>query len=127
MLSDKVDVARLSSFFTAERPELFIETKLDGERVQIHKDPSGNFRYFSRFGEFLCIKISSNFNCFLYRNGFDFSTAFGQNQSGGSLTHRLVKALEPSVSSFILDGEMMAWDTKSMTFKQKGRVNSFTI
>lgn len=55
MLSDKVDVARLSSFFTAERPELFIETKLDGERVQIHKDPSGNFRYFSRFAIFLLL------------------------------------------------------------------------
>jgi DNA ligase 4 len=36
-----------------------------------------------------------------------------------------VKALDPSVSSFILDGEMMAWDTKNMNFKQKGERNSF--
>ncbi|XP_059469628.1 DNA ligase 4 [Neocloeon triangulifer] len=102
MLSDKVDVARLASFFTPERQELYVETKLDGERVQIHKDPQGNFRYFSR-------------------NGFDFSSAFGTNERGGSLTHRLVKALLPSATSFILDGEMMAWDTARKNFKQKGQ------
>jgi len=76
---------------------------------------------------FLGLKFShhvlnkAKFYVYANSNGFDFSTAFGQNQSGGSLTHRLVKALEPSVSSFILDGEMMAWDTKSMNFKQKGK------
>ncbi|XP_065335066.1 DNA ligase 4 [Cloeon dipterum] len=102
MLSDKVDIARLAAFFTPERPELFVETKLDGERIQIHKDPQGNFRYFSR-------------------NGFDFSSAFGSSIQSGSLTPRLAKALLPSASSFILDGEMMAWDTARQNFKQKGQ------
>jgi DNA ligase 4 len=118
MLSDKVDIAQLGSFFGPDQPELYVETKLDGERVQIHYQNT-SFRYFSRF-IILYRRFSCANNYFSCRNGFDFSSAYGSDATSGSLTSRLVQAILPNVSSFILDGEMMVWDTAKAIFKQKG-------
>ncbi|TGZ61632.1 hypothetical protein CRM22_007879 [Opisthorchis felineus] len=72
---------------------LMLETKYDGERVQVHK--SGNsYRYWSR-------------NC------LEWTASYGADgdQDIGSLTPRLHKAFAPHVQSCILDGEMMAYNT----------------
>ena len=80
-----------------------IETKWDGERFQIHyqRDPSSGrdiFKYFSR-------------------GGFDFTASFTE-----TLTPRLRARFvnSSSIESFILDGEMMAWNYAKQCYTQKG-------
>ncbi|CAL8071874.1 unnamed protein product [Calicophoron daubneyi] len=72
---------------------LLLETKYDGERVQVHK--SGNtYRYWSR-------------NC------LEWTASYGGdgNSGEGSLTPRLHSAFASHVQDCILDGEMMAFNT----------------
>ncbi|GAA27477.2 DNA ligase 4, partial [Clonorchis sinensis] len=72
---------------------LMLETKYDGERVQVHKSGT-SYRYWSR-------------NC------LEWTASYGANgdQDIGSLTPRLHKAFAPHVQSCIIDGEMMAYST----------------
>lgn len=76
-------------------PPFYVETKWDGERFQIHYD-AGQFKYFSR-------------------RGFDFSHKFNE-----TLTPALRPTIAPGVKSFIIDGEMMAYNKKYRIFTQKG-------
>src|SRR5207237_5096551 len=78
-----------------------IETKWDGERFQIHYELDEStgletFKYFSR-------------------NGYDYTQQFGE-----TLTPRLKEQFvqSPKVKSFILDGEMMAWNYARQAFTQ---------
>lgn len=83
----------------------YIETKLDGERMQMHK--KGNeYRYFSR-------------------NGFNYTDQFGASPDEGSLTPFIHNAFQTNVQICILDGEMMAYNPNTQTFMQKG--NKFDI
>ncbi|XP_068124119.1 DNA ligase 4 [Hyperolius riggenbachi] len=83
----------------------YIETKLDGERMQLHKD-GDVYKYFSR-------------------NGFDYTQQFGGSPLEGSLTPFIHNVFRIDVQNCILDGEMMAYNPNTQTFMQKG--NKFDI
>ncbi|KAM5179926.1 DNA ligase 4 [Mantella aurantiaca] len=83
----------------------YIETKLDGERMQLHKD-GDVYKYFSR-------------------NGFDYTQQFGASPLEGSLTPFIHNVFRMDVQNCILDGEMMAYNSNTQTFMQKG--NKFDI
>ncbi|KAF8347685.1 DNA ligase 4 [Amanita rubescens] len=70
--------------------EFFIDEKLDGERMQIHK--RGN-EYF-----------------YCSRKGKDYTYLYGKHVGTGSLTPYIDSAFDPRVDSIILDGEMLVWD-----------------
>ncbi|XP_075056093.1 DNA ligase 4 [Mixophyes fleayi] len=83
----------------------YIETKLDGERMQMHKD-GDVYKYFSR-------------------NGFDYTQQFGASPLEGSLTPFIHNVFCIDMQNCILDGEMMAYNPNTQTFMQKG--NKFDI
>ncbi|KAF3857381.1 hypothetical protein F7725_009240 [Dissostichus mawsoni] len=78
----------------------FIQTKLDGERIQLHKD-GDVYKYFSR-------------------NAFEYTQQFGASPLEGSLTPYIHKAFKSHVVNCILDGEMMAYNPTTDIFIQKG-------
>lgn len=80
---------------------LFMETKMDGERFQLHyKD--NRFKYISR-------------------NGVDYTESFGSSYEGeNTLTSKLQHLLPIDMNSIILDGEMMVWDTYHNRYREKG-------
>nr|XP_057907102.1 DNA ligase 4 [Doryrhamphus excisus] len=78
----------------------YIETKLDGERIQLHKD-GDVYKYFSR-------------------NAFEYTQQFGGSPLEGSLTPYIHNVFKSHVVSCILDGEMMAYNPTTKTFMQKG-------
>ncbi|GLB41800.1 putative DNA ligase [Lyophyllum shimeji] len=73
--------------------EFFIEEKLDGERMQLHK--RGN-EYF-----------------YCSRKGKDYTYLYGKHVGTGSLTPFIDKAFDPRIDDIILDGEMLVWDPVS--------------
>ncbi|XP_007891664.1 DNA ligase 4 [Callorhinchus milii] len=83
----------------------YLETKLDGERMQLHKD-GDVYKYFSR-------------------NGYDYTQQFGTSPLVGSLTPFIHRVFKPTIQNCILDGEMMAYNPTTQTFMQKG--NKFDI
>ncbi|GJJ11285.1 DNA ligase (ATP) [Clathrus columnatus] len=70
--------------------KFIMEEKLDGERIQLHKQ--GN-EYF-----------------YCSRKGKDYTYLYGKTISAGSLTPYIDSAFDPRVTSLILDGEMLVWD-----------------
>ncbi|KAJ0062353.1 hypothetical protein NL108_010554 [Boleophthalmus pectinirostris] len=78
----------------------YIETKLDGERIQLHKD-GDVYKYFSR-------------------NAFEYTQQFGGSPLEGSLTPYIHNVFKSDVVNCILDGEMMAYNPTAETFMQKG-------
>lgn len=78
----------------------YIQTKLDGERIQLHKD-GDVYKYFSR-------------------NAFEYTQQFGSCPLEGSLTPYIHNVFKSHVLNCILDGEMMAYNTTTETFMQKG-------
>ncbi|XP_029942990.1 DNA ligase 4 [Salarias fasciatus] len=78
----------------------YIETKLDGERIQLHKD-GDVYKYFSR-------------------NAFEYTQQFGGSPLEGSLTPYIHNVFQSHVVSCILDGEMMAFSPAADVFMQKG-------
>ncbi|KAG7463404.1 hypothetical protein MATL_G00176210 [Megalops atlanticus] len=78
----------------------YIETKLDGERIQLHKD-GDVYKYFSR-------------------NSYEYTQQFGVSPLQGSLTPFIHNIFKPHVRNCILDGEMMAYNPTTETFMQKG-------
>ncbi|KAA0191038.1 DNA ligase [Fasciolopsis buskii] len=80
---------------------ILIETKYDGERIQIHKSGS-TYRYWSR-------------NCLEWTNSYGGDGDLKQ----GSLTPRLHEAFRLNVRECILDGEIMAFNIWSNTIVPK--------
>ncbi|XP_054479774.1 DNA ligase 4 [Anoplopoma fimbria] len=78
----------------------FIQTKLDGERIQLHKD-GDVYKYFSR-------------------NAFEYTNQFGGSPLQGSLTPYIHNVFKGHVVNCILDGEMMAYNPTTEAFMQKG-------
>lgn len=78
----------------------YIETKLDGERMQLHRDGE-LYEYFSR-------------------NGFRYTEQFGASPGEGALTPFIHGAFRADVRVCILDGEMMAYSPATQSFLQKG-------
>ncbi|XP_051558436.1 DNA ligase 4 [Myxocyprinus asiaticus] len=78
----------------------YIETKFDGERIQLHK--AGDvYKYYTR-------------------NAHEYTQQFGASPLEGSLTPYIHNVFKPNVVNCILDGEMMAYNPKTETFMQKG-------
>lgn len=78
----------------------YIETKLDGERIQLHK--AGDvYKYYTR-------------------NSYEYTQQFGASPLEGSLTPYIHNVFKPHVVNCILDGEMMAYNPKTEIFMQKG-------
>ncbi|KAG6812748.1 hypothetical protein H0H92_000794 [Tricholoma furcatifolium] len=67
--------------------EFYIEEKLDGERMQLHK--RGN------------------------EKGKDYTYLYGKHVGTGSLTPFIDKAFDSRIDQIILDGEMLVWDPVS--------------
>lgn len=80
--------------------DFYSETKMDGERFQIHIK-NGEFRYFSR-------------------NGFDFTKTYGNSRHDGSLSPSINSLFLMDVRNLILDGEMMVWNKANQTYHTKG-------
>ncbi|GIZ01999.1 hypothetical protein CEXT_814261 [Caerostris extrusa] len=79
-----------------------IETKYDGERLQLHKHGS-SYMYFSRgYG------------------GFDCSATYGTTPSDGSLTPYIHRSFKPGVKNCILDGEIVIYSNKLKCIVSKG-------
>ncbi|XP_049919490.1 DNA ligase 4 isoform X2 [Epinephelus moara] len=78
----------------------YIQTKLDGERIQLHKD-GDVYKYFSR-------------------NAFEYTQQFGGSPLEGSLTPYIHNVFKNHVVNCILDGEMMAYNPTTEAFMQKG-------
>lgn len=103
MLAAIADIERIEK--DMKHQSFYIETKLDGERMQMHKD-GDVYEYFSR-------------------NGFNYTSQFGASPQEGSLTPFIHKAFQKDHQVCILDGEMMAYNPNTHTFMQKG--NKFDI
>ncbi|KAJ3046908.1 DNA ligase (ATP), partial [Rhizophlyctis rosea] len=84
----------------------WVETKLDGERLQMHVDTTrGEFRWFSR-------------------KATDYTTMYGANKFTGSLTPYIYDCFSPRVKSLILDGEMRAYNTETEMFEPFGNLKT---
>lgn len=103
MLAAIADIERIEK--DMKHQSFYIETKLDGERMQMHKD-GDVYQYFSR-------------------NGYNYTDQFGDSPREGSLTPFIHSAFKTDVQICILDGEMMAFNPNTQTFMQKG--NKFDI
>ncbi|XP_014279240.1 DNA ligase 4 [Halyomorpha halys] len=98
MLCERVDIHNLSL-----NSMYFVENKFDGERFQLHyKDRK--FKYFSR-------------------NGYEYSVNYGEDPESGYFTSLIMKQLDSSLISCILDGEMMGWHRGSHKLISKGKIN----
>ncbi|KXS18341.1 ATP-dependent DNA ligase [Gonapodya prolifera JEL478] len=73
--------------------EFWIETKLDGERMQIHID-NGQWRYYSR-------------------KGTNYTQDYGPDPTRGSLTPFIHNSINAHVKRCILDGELVVYDPAS--------------
>ncbi|KAF9108305.1 DNA ligase (ATP) [Mortierella sp. AM989] len=82
----------------------WIETKLDGERVQVHKDGE-NYRYWSR-------------------NSTEYTHLYGATPNEGSLTPFLHPLINPKVEKLILDGEMVEYDPATKQIINFGTVKT---
>ncbi|KAG0270645.1 DNA ligase (ATP) [Linnemannia exigua] len=89
MLSKRIPTAR-DVVVSMENQPFWIETKIDGERVQIHKDGE-NYRYWSR-------------------NSTEFTHLYGATPNEGSLTPFIHPLINPKAEKLILDGEMVEYD-----------------
>lgn len=103
MLAAIADIERIEK--DMKNQSFYIETKLDGERMQMHKD-GDVYEYFSR-------------------NGYKYTEQFGAFPQEGSLTPFIHKAFKTDIQICILDGEMMAYNPNTQTFMQKG--NKFDV
>uniref|UniRef100_A0A182J988 DNA ligase 4 n=1 Tax=Anopheles atroparvus TaxID=41427 RepID=A0A182J988_ANOAO len=99
MLCQRLELSQVGELLA--RHTFWLETKLDGERFQVHKD-GARFRYLSR-------------------NGVDYSATFGTTaeQVDGTLTPMLTALLAETVRTVILDGEMMVFDRRTLRYRDK--------
>ncbi|PFX16725.1 DNA ligase 4 [Stylophora pistillata] len=98
MLAERKHISEVENVMNNQ--SFYIETKIDGERMQLHKDKD-SFMYFSR---------SAN----------EYTHVFGANSSSGVLTPHIAGCFSSSVHSCILDGEMVVIDPKTDTWLSKG-------
>lgn len=97
MLCQRFNIAHLEQLITNN--EYYIQTKMDGERFQIHVQ-NNNFKYFSR-------------KC------YDYSNVFGTDDCRGTLTPFICRLFKISISDLILDGEMMVWNKDEFCYHVK--------
>ncbi|CAK9440496.1 uncharacterized protein LODBEIA_P45850 [Lodderomyces beijingensis] len=85
--------------------KFYIEEKMDGDRMLLHKDGNNQFKFFSR-------RLK------------DYSFLYGESFQFGSLTKYLSNAFAANVNSVILDGEMVAYDYKRQAILPFGTLKS---
>ena len=95
MLSERVNPGDIPERFSHVRGDVFLEPKIDGERMLVHVD--------KRRGAV----------CILSRNGVNFTKKYGDRQ----LSPLILVAFKGLGAVF--DGEMVAWDA------QRGRIHPF--
>ncbi|XP_065897200.1 DNA ligase 4-like isoform X2 [Dysidea avara] len=78
----------------------FIETKFDGDRMQLHKKGC-QYKYFSRSSK-------------------DYTSSFGLTDKEGSFTPNIHHAFNSKVDNCILDGEMVGWNAATDSYISKG-------
>ncbi|RKP19877.1 hypothetical protein ROZALSC1DRAFT_4706, partial [Rozella allomycis CSF55] len=88
MLADREEFEKVIELMSNE--EFYIETKLDGERIQLHKN-GDEYKYWSR-------------------NGTDYTFLYGATKTDGSLTKKIHELFNDKVENAILDGEMVVMD-----------------
>ncbi|XP_076463012.1 LOW QUALITY PROTEIN: DNA ligase 4-like [Babylonia areolata] len=98
MLGDRASPDKIEKLMEG-RPYL-IETKLDGERVLLHKK-GDEYKYFSRSGN-------------------EYTSVFGATPFDGTLTPYIANCFQPEVDTCIIDGEMLGYHAASKTFGTKG-------
>ncbi|XP_006894678.1 PREDICTED: DNA ligase 4 [Elephantulus edwardii] len=98
MLATIADIQRIEK--DMKHQSFYIETKLDGERMQMHRD-GDVYKFFSR-------------------NGYDYTDQFGDSPQSGSLIPFVHSAFKTNIQNCILDGEMMAYNPNTKSFMQKG-------
>ncbi|KAG0049537.1 DNA ligase (ATP) [Gryganskiella cystojenkinii] len=103
MLSKKIHSAKEVVELMRMHP-FWIENKLDGERVQVHKDGE-NYRYWSR-------------------NSTEFTRLYGATPNEGSLTPFLHPLITSKAESLILDGEMLEYDPATKEILKFGTVKT---
>jgi len=87
----------------------YIETKLDGERIQIHWSKSQDkFRYITR-------------------NGTNFTKFYGETSREGSLSPYLIRAIGSGIEDFIIDGEVLAYDPTISAFEAFGKLRAAAL
>lgn len=79
--------------------EYYIETKMDGERFQMHI-VGEQYRYFSRKGK-------------------DYTHTFGGDVLTGTLTPHIGRLFKQNIGSAIFDGEMMVWNRDERIYRIK--------
>lgn len=93
-----------SSFFShlkmLAKNDYYLETKMDGERCQVHVDGT-QFKYFSRGGK------------------DDLTKTFGSSNVNGTFSPFFHRQLSTEVQNAIFDGEMMVWDNVDDVFLKK--------
>lgn len=87
MLAERASPGKVEKLMKGER--FYIETKWDGERMQLHKQRD-EYKYFSR-------------------RGHDYTYVFGSNPLEGTITPYIANCFCPCVKSCILDGEMLIY------------------
>lgn len=81
--------------------EFYLETKLDGERFQLHIIGDGQqYRYFSRKSK-------------------EYTQKFGGDVTTGTLTPYISRLFKQPISSAIFDGEMMVWNRDERVYRVK--------
>ncbi|KAG0364633.1 DNA ligase (ATP) [Gamsiella multidivaricata] len=103
MLSKRLPSARDVIECMGNMP-FWIEIKLDGERVQVHKDGE-NYRYWSR-------------------NSTEYTHLYGATPNEGSLTPFIHPLINPKVEKLILDGEMVEFDPATKEIINFGTVKT---
>ncbi|XP_063700351.1 DNA ligase 4 [Culicoides brevitarsis] len=98
-LCDRMSEKQIKEMFERQK-EMYAETKMDGERIQIHKKGT-EYRYFTRHGN-------------------DCSDQFGKNSVSGCFSPMIHQIFKIPVENVILDGEMMVWDKHETRFVVKG-------
>lgn len=99
MLADRINMKKI--LLMMNNKPFYIEDKMDGERVQIHKS-GDDYKYFSR-------------------NGNDITDGFGANPNEGSLTQFIARSFKPNVDRVIIDGEMVPYNSLTKCNGSKGQ------
>lgn len=97
MLCQRINIANLEELIASA--EYYVETKMDGERFQVHIQ-NEKYKYFSR-------------RC------YDYSNIFGPDASQGTLTPFIIHLFKIPVKDIILDGEMMVWNRDEQRYHEK--------
>lgn len=99
MLADRGQPGRVVEQMAGR--SFLLETKFDGERVQLHKEGEA-YRFWSR-------------------NGFEWTEAYGGAPSRGSFTPFVHRCFAPHVRSCIIDGEMVGFNAATGAFGSKAQ------